>query len=185
MRLKKGYMLLAATTLVALLSCGKDNRDLISRQQTAIVNYLNSQRKNGEVIPYWRQGGVYVSIPNSDRAGRDALPVAELGDHVEFDFVGQVFSSRPEGWFYTNINAIFASDTLLTAEHWSVGPEVVTLGETPLIKGLQDGLPGSVQGDSVYLYLTSDQAYGGKNMGIVPKNSALMFFMYIQNVTKK
>ena len=181
MRLKKGYMLLAA---LSVLSCGKDNSAIISAQRTAIVNYLNRQMSGGEVIPYWQQNGVYVSIPNSGRDGRDSLPQAEHGDRVTFNFVGQVFTTAPQGVFFTNLG-IPEADTVLNHEHWPTDPQIVILGTTPLIKGLEDGLPGSRTGDSVVLYLTSDKAYGGKSMGVVPQNSALMFILDIKDVNKK
>ena len=67
---------------------------------------------------------------------------------------------------------------------WSIEPLKVTLGETDMIEGLELALEGCREKDSVQVYMTSNLAYGRKNLGSVPKNSMVAWYMKIEKVTK-
>jgi hypothetical protein len=166
--------------LLLLAGCGKD--DILNNQNTAITKYLDSKGTE-----YWQQEGVYKYIHNINRGGRSDLPIAGRGDQVSFWFAGYEFVSGPNNVpFYTNIkDAIKINNINFDPTFWSFEANLATLGTTPMFKGLERGLPGSCAGDSLYLFMTSDLAYGGKGMGLVPKNTAVMYFVYIDKVIKQ
>lgn len=73
----------------------------------------------------------------------------------------------------------------LNTEYWSAEPLVVTLGESNIIKGVSQSLVGCRQGDQVEVYMTFEEAYEDKVVGIVPHKSAVAWFYTIDAVVKK
>jgi len=198
MRLKKGYIL--PLLLLPMAGCGKKST-IIAPQQTAIVNYLNGLRMpDGTPRPWAQQGGAYQLITNIDRAGRDTLPAAEGGDEISFHFA-LTLNTRPvitssiadnvtaANLIYTNIadliTKLIASNPAFDPQYWSTEPENVRLGSSPLVGGLADGLAGCRTGDMAYIFLTSDQAFGTKGLGVVPRNTPVAYYIVMDTVIKQ
>jgi FKBP-type peptidyl-prolyl cis-trans isomerase len=51
--------------------------------------------------------------------------------------------------------------------------------------GLRRALVGCREGDTVEIYLTYEAAYGDQIIGVVPKQSALAWYLTVEKVTKK
>jgi hypothetical protein len=163
--------------VIALLAaaCSKIDRNLLPNQRTSFERYLNGK-------DYVIQDGVYKFVVNAQRDGFQAEPVVEWGDSVIFNFAEYVFASAPAKLAATNIFALVQSDTTINTAYWSFDPARVELGDSPMLEGLKRGLPGCHRGDSVVLLLSSDLAYGTKNVGPVAGNTAVMLSLNILTV---
>lgn len=176
-----------ALSAVAFVACG-DPID-VPAQRDSISKYLNSKNIKVDSV-----GGVYVYVVNAARAGRDAAPETERGDLVSFFFTAYTFSASFDPLITPDkATDIYLSNRpeVITAQSlddvplaWPVGPEQVRLGQTDLIKGLEAGLTGFKEGDSLHIFIPSDKGYGDKPMGAVPKGSPLVFVTNITEVKK-
>ncbi len=72
----------------------------------------------------------------------------------------------------------------LNAKYWSSEPLRVKLGATSIIKGVALSLDGCREGDEVEAYMTFDAAYGDDVVGIVPKESAVLWVYSVDKVNK-
>ncbi len=166
--------------LALLSSCGSD-ANIVPDQRTAIENYIQNRYPD-----YFEQNGVYKCVTNMDRPEYAKLDIANYGDSIWFHFAAYTFESSPSTTpYFTDIAEIVEGDTVLNPRYWPNGPQAVKIGSTPLIKGLTAGLPDCRAGDSVYLFITSDLGYDDKTIGVVEKNTALMYFLKIENVKKQ
>ena len=175
-------LFLASCVLVCslLASCGSDS-NIVPDQRSAIENYIENRYPD-----YIVQNGVYKCVTNLDRSGYDAATAAASGDSIWFHFAAYTFGSSPSSSpYFTDIAEILEGDTVLNPKYWPNGPQAVKIGATPLIKGLTAGLPDCRTGDSVLLFITSDLGYDDKSVGVVEQNTALMYFLKIENVKKQ
>ncbi len=193
--------LLMILTLVLLLFVGCDHEDLLLSERDKIEKYLTSSRGMvaeadlGSVIEdnpaFYSVFGRYAyrHIVNYYDAGRENLAEVKMGDELELRFNAYTFTgSEPSlsALYWSNVEEQILklqqqSDSKL---EWSIEPLKVTLGETDMIEGLELALEGCREKDSVQVYMTSNLAYGRKNLGSVPKNSMVAWYMKIEKVTK-
>lgn len=120
---------------------------------------------------------------------REERPLVERGDEVSLTFTAYTFT----GGMPTKANAYYSNDSTilaqlkesgLNAEYWSEEPLVINLGSTNIINGVAESLIGCRQGDSVEVYMTYEEAYKNKVVGIVPHRSAVAWFYTIDSVVK-
>ena len=193
--------LLMILPLVLLLFVGCDHEDLLLSERDKIEKYLTSSRGMvaeadlGSVIEdnpaFYSVFGRYAyrHIVNYYDAGRENLAEVKMGDELELRFNAYTFTgSEPSlsALYWSNVEEQILklqqqSDSKL---EWSIEPLKVTLGETDMIEGLELALEGCREKDSVQVYMTSNLAYGRKNLGSVPKNSMVAWYMKIEKVTK-
>lgn len=193
--------LLMILPLVSLLFVGCDHEDLLLSERDKIEKYLTSSRGMvaeadlGSVIEenpaFYSVFGRYAyrHIVNYYDAGRENLAEVKMGDELELRFNAYTFTgSEPSlsALYWSNVEEQILklqqqSDSKL---EWSIEPLKVTLGETDMIEGLELALEGCREKDSVQVYMTSNLAYGRKNLGSVPKNSMVAWYMKIEKVTK-
>ncbi len=193
---------IAFAAVAALLAVGcEDDVDFFTRQQDSIVRYLTSSRRliaeeeRGDVIeenPAFYtsfERMTYRHIPTYYDEGRDALPQVDMGKKLELTFDAFVFSgSEPQlsACYWSNstktIEALKTAGNDFADLEWSTEPLVVTLGETPLIAGLERGLVGCREKDSVQIYMTYKTAYGKELLGTVPKQSPVAWYVKILSV---
>ncbi len=162
-------------------SCENETDLSLDNQRTSIERYLD-----GRGADYVRDGDVFVNIlGNSLPAWETPTPV-ERGDSVWFMFAAYVFSgsSAASQPFYTNIAELAESIEGLDTQYWSFEPVGVKAGATPIINGIAVALPYCHYGDSVEVYMTSEMAYGDKNIGMIDRNTALKFMLEIERVKK-
>ena len=193
--------LLMILPLVLLLFVGCDHEDLLLSERDKIEKYLTSSRGMvaeadlGSVIednPTFYSvfdRYAYRHIVNYYDAGRENLAEVKMGDELELRFNAYTFTgSEPSlsALYWSNVEEQILklqqqSDSKL---EWSIEPLKVRLGETDMIEGLELALEGCREKDSVQVYMTSNLAYGRKNLGSVPKNSMVAWYMKIEKVTK-
>ncbi len=173
---------IACTAVLSLLwSCGKDQTQ--EKQVDTIVKYLDSKASVG--WEYYEQGGVYVRIANAERDGYPEATIVDTGDSVYFYYAGYTNATATPALFATNIEEILSTDQILNRQYLSFDPYGIKLGVSPLIKGLTVGLPGVRQGDSLQIYMPSELAFGGSQMGTVPASTPVMYMLMIENVVKE
>lgn len=186
----------------SILSSCAESEDVYTSQQSFIVQYLTSTRRLisvdevGYVIEenpafYTVHGSsAYRYIPTYYDAGRDGLNEVVWGSTVEIRFDAYVFSgSEPSSsnLYWSNVPETIAdleSDSVNPYAQlaWSTDPLVIKLGETKVIEGLEQALPGCRDQDSVQVYMTYNMAYGDRLVGTVPKKSSVAWYMKILSV---
>ncbi|MCC8036193.1 MAG: FKBP-type peptidyl-prolyl cis-trans isomerase [Rikenellaceae bacterium] len=174
MKILYRYILLTALSLLAVC-CNSEEKNTVATQETNIENFLSNYLDEDEIRPL--SSGVYRYIPRSGSGSRIIR-----GDVVCFYFAGYQFtSSRQEPAFYTNFDYLVEEmrEDGINTIFWSTDPEVVTIGDNRLIKALETGLTGCNKGDSVRLFVTSDNAYGDHYVSNLPINTAVEYVINI------
>lgn len=158
--------------MITLVSCKKADYD-VNEQNKAFESFLDS-REYSYTVP----GGVYRSIyvPGTGEA-------LASGDSVYINYIGYIFSSGLGTVFTTNLEAE-AVKAGLDPAFLKFTPKGLRLGDNSLLKGIDLGLVGRVEGDSLLLLINSDLAYGNKAIGTVPEGSPLAFNIVIKKIVK-
>lgn len=183
--MKNGPVVIVVGILLLLNGCKVDT-SVVDTQRASIEGFL---RHDSIVFDshFAFNTGVYKVVAGRDNANAALLPRAEAGDSVKFRFAVYTFSSS-NGFgnlFFTNIQSLVAKDTVLNPRFWSFEPEAVKLGTTRLIRGLDIGLPNTLEGDSIHLFFASNLGYGGKPNGVIAQNSPLAWKIIIDQVIKQ
>ncbi len=184
MKREFGYGIAAGVLFCVSLVCqacvNEETANAIESQKSAIVSYLDSQN-----LEYTIVGETYKYVAGNNSSVADP-PVSVNGDLISFYFEAYVFNRTPATkWFYTNKQGLIEKDTLLNATYWSTDPMQVKIGAGSRIKGVDNALSDCREGDSVVLFLPSSQAYGEKDLGVIPKNTALMYILNIVEINKQ
>ena len=113
----------------------------------------------------------------------------EEGDVVELTVTAYIFAGRApsiSSVYFTNEESVLKSLSSegLNTEYWTTEPVVVKLGESSIIKGVEQSLLGCREGDKVEVYMTHNAAYEDKAMGILKKESPVMWIYTITNLIK-
>lgn len=182
--------------MVSLMSCSKDKDTIVPDQRESFEKYLD-----GKKWEYTVRDGVYQYVRNASRSGYDSALQIERGDSVEFSWSSFLFRSnsfdtlRP---FYTN--DLYVLDYLKAAEQaardqkkelflvskdWDAGVDRAKVGTTKMVTGIARGIVGARDGDDLLLFVTSDMAYGGNKVGLVPEDSPIVFNLKISKVVKQ
>ena len=74
--------------------------------------------------------------------------------------------------------------TGLNVEYWKTEPLKVKIGQTNIIKGVEESLIGCREGDRVEVYMTLDAAYGDEVVGVVPFESSVAWYYTIDKVVR-
>lgn len=187
--------------LPLLAGCKDKEEDILMSEHDKIVKFLTSSRRLtaeedlGNVIdsepPFYSTFGRYAyrHIVNYYDAGREAKPIVYWGDKIEIRFTAYTFTGSAlsnSAIYWSNVPSVIEqlgkkSDNTLD---WSKEPLQITLGTTPILKGLELTLPGCHEADSVQVFMTSSLAYGDEIINVVPKNSMVAWYMKIEKVLK-
>lgn len=170
-------------TCLFITSCTGISDDVVPAQRERIERYLQNSN-----LEFTNQNGVYVHIGNAGRTGYNNATQIAAGDSVYFYFAEYEFTtSRLEPAFYSNRDWIIDElrDQGLSAVYWSRDIYKAKLGKTPLLKGVERGLPGCREGDSVRMFLTANMAYGENYISTLPLNSSVEWVIWIEEVKKQ
>lgn len=197
MRVKYFIILLFLTIFVG---CNSDKGNILTEQVTNIENYLKSQNKQYQLIdgvykcmlttpitpvepevppvePEEPEPEVPVEpeVPTQPEVLKESKAgelVLQNGDKIVISYIAQLFTNAPSGVYATNIKTVAESlgYDIVNNEYL---PLEIKYGETVLIPGLKLGLQGAKKGDSFSLYIPYTLAYGDKQNGIVPAQSAI------------
>ncbi len=202
MKLQFWIAMFFAACVMPLASCADDD-DATESQRSAIVRYLTSAHvprlisaEEAETSldidpPFYDVIGrnVYRYISNYYDGDRDERPSAQSGDEVELTYTAYIFTGgvpRTESVYASNDAETIATlaEAGLNAEYWTTDPLRVKLGATDIIKGVALSLEGCREGDEAEVYMTFDMAYGDDVVGVVPKESAIVWMYTVNKVNK-
>lgn len=172
---------IAAAILIfsGLLFAGCNDTDILDEQRSAIERYLTGK-------DYVTASGVYKQTVNADREYPPETVMIDWGDSVEFMFAAYQFGTTiAQASYFTNMANLLEGNNILNQQYWPLDPKAVKVGDGQLVKGLENGLLGSREADSVWLYLTSDLCYGKKTNGLVPKDTPTAWLIVVDKVTKQ
>ena len=198
---------MAVMTLVMTLamSCSNQTDTTLTQQQNGIGSYLKNSHQPrlipeaeiGESLDenpqFYSQWGldIYRYIATYYDEERASKPVVALGNEIALRYSAYLFkNSKPtiNELFATNDQALInelISTGLDASYEWSSEPLVVTFGNGEILDSLEIALEGCYEGDSVEVYLTFEAGYGNHILGMVPKKSAMVWYIDILSVTKK
>ena len=196
-------MMLAVVAMAFVVGCNDDDK-MVESQRNTIERYLTSSHQprlipESEIEnslefnpPFYEKlsQNVYRYIATYYNADRDLQAEVEMGDLVELTATAYIFTgSAPSARmvYYTNDAAMISSLVKegLDDQYWSADPMVVRLGETDIIKGVELSLLECREGDRVEVYMTHEAAYGKDPVGLLPKESAVLWVYSIDKVTKR
>ena len=193
----------AVVGLAFVVGCSKDDT-VLSSQRNDIVRFLTSSHvprlvaeedmeSSLEAQPEFYQKlnvDLYRYISTYYDAGRDSRTMIDENDEVTMTFTAYTFTGgipRTENIYLSNDAAVIEQlkQAGLNSEYWSAEPLVVKLGETNIIKGVSKSLIGCREADKVEVYMTFEQAYQNKVIGVVPFESAVVWHYTIDSVIKR
>lgn len=193
----------AAMCLALAVGCS-DEDEQITSQRSDIVRFLTSTHVPRLVAeedkessleaepPFYEKlnQDLYRYVANYYDSNRSSRTMVDKGDQVSLTYTAYIFKGgmpRVDNVYISNDTAVISQlkQAGLNAEYWSAEPLVVTLGESNIIKGVSQSLVGCRQGDQVEVYMTFEEAYEDKVVGIVPHKSAVAWFYTIDAVVKK
>ena len=202
MRLRFIITFLAVMVMMSLVGCN-DNDSVVESQRTSIERYLVSSHvprliskddvENSIAFnpPFYERIGtdLYRYIATYYDSGRDAHAEVVKGAEVEIVYTAYLFKGSTPG-----INMVYATndadviaqlvDMGLDAEYWSDQPMKIKLGSTNIITGLEKSLLGCREGDVVEAYMTKAVAYDDKGVGVVVRDTPVMWRYTIKSVVK-
>ncbi len=175
MKIGRIHIVVAAIVLaIGMAACGGEEEELLTKQQEAIEKYLDSKG-----LEYTIEGGAYKVIV---AAGATDGVRAQRGDSLTFNYAAYVFTNSPNGLYATSWAHLVEGQKDLNTEYWDFSPARIKLGESPIIKGVENALENCCVGDSLQIFMPSELGYGAEEMGSVTKNTALMFIVKIENI---
>ncbi len=181
--LRKYFIIILFIAIFA--SCNSEKESVETQQIIDIEEYLSTQE-----IVYENINGVYRSFRTvaleSDSGGDTSTEVLTLepGDSIYIKYVAYIFNSAPAAIFDTNVESI-ALQLGFTAADKSFAPLEIEYGVTPLIRGLEYGLSGLEEGDMISLFMPFNLAYGEKEIGVLPAESAINFEIDVIRIKKR
>ncbi|MBQ8774456.1 MAG: FKBP-type peptidyl-prolyl cis-trans isomerase [Alistipes sp.] len=205
MRTKRNiaFWVVALVATLFVVSCSNDTDTVLTSQQTSISNYLTKSH-SPKLIPeseisssldnepeYYEQWGLdlYRYIATRYAEGRDEKPTVDWGSTITISYSAYIFTgSKPST---SNLYATNEEDKieelkklgLNTSYEWTTDPLELTIGESAILKGLEEALPECKEGDTVEIYMTFTKANGNNYVGMVPAKSAVVWIINILSVT--
>lgn len=177
----------AAIALVVSVLVGCEASDTFApKQRTQIERFLADQQADYALVG----DSVYVYVAGNRLADAGELPsepeVVAVGDSLVFNFESYIFTSSPATKpYYTNkmwLMEKYYAD--FDYSNWDFEARRIKVGHGGILKGLEEALVGRMEGDSVAVFLTSDNGYGDYDMGAVEANTALMWVLNVEDVIK-
>lgn len=194
--------MIAALAAMLVVGCN-DNDSIVEQERTSIERYLTSSHSPRLISkadvenslefnpPFYERlsQDVYRYIATYYDADRDLRREVEQGDVVSMTVTAYQFTgSKPSVAmvYFTNEQSVIASleELGLNTQYWTSEPLVLKLGETNIIKGVSMSLLGCREGDQVEVYMTHEAAYGKDAVGVLEKETSVLWVYTIDSVTK-
>lgn len=194
--------MIAALAAMLVVGCN-DNDSIVEQERTSIERYLTSSHSPRLISkadvenslefnpPFYERlsQDVYRYIATYYDADRDLRREVEQGDVVSMTVTAYQFTgSKPSVAmvYFTNEQSVIASleELGLNTQYWTSEPLVLKLGETNIIKSVSMSLLGCREGDQVEVYMTHEAAYGKDAVGVLEKETSVLWVYTIDSVTK-
>lgn len=189
-----------ALSLLVVTGCS-DEEDVAETQRKSIESFLTSSHsprliaKENIAESLERNPAFYDRIEydtyryiatyyDEGRASKHSL---REGDEVELVFTAYIFKGSAPSTsdvYLTNDATTVAAlrQEGLNVDYWSLEPLRVKIGQTNIIKGIEQSLIGCCVGDQVEVYMTLNVAYDDNVVGVVPKDSSVAWYYTIYAV---
>lgn len=197
------FWVVALVATLFIVSCSNDTDTVLTSQQTSISNYLTRSHTprliaESEISSsldnepeYYEQWGLdlYRYIATRYAEGRDEKPTVDWGSTITISYSAYIFTGSKHS--ISNLYATNEEDMieqlknlgLNTSYEWTTDPLEITIGESAILKGLEEALPECKEGDTVEIYMTFPKANGNNYVGMVPAKSAVVWIINILSVT--
>jgi len=142
------------------VSCESDYESTLITQEENIDKYISENLKDFEVVHNGGSNRVILSEGYGN-------PV-EKGDIVDFSYEAYIFGTNGP-------TSLYAKDDM----------RGVSIGEGNIIKGLDLGIIGTKQNEQDVILFSARYGYGKNAMNVVPEQSALLFLVKINSVSKQ
>ncbi|MFI3315514.1 MAG: FKBP-type peptidyl-prolyl cis-trans isomerase [Rikenellaceae bacterium] len=168
------YILIIVFT--AQFSCNRtEEYDTLVMQKERILDYLVDYD-----LDYSVRDDVYT-VPLNTLENSSTMAIS-AGDSVYFNYASYTFVTAPVSLYTTNISEV-AEDAGMAFEG-PFTPLGIKYGESDIIEGLEIGLRGLMQNDSVMLFIPSDLAFKDKAIGTLSEYCTLAMFIDIVEIVK-
>ena len=179
------WVLAIGLMMSALVGCEGSN-EFVPKQRTQIERYLASKSADFELVG----DSVFVYVAGNKLADAGTLPAEPqtiaAGDSLVFNFEAYTFTSTPAAKpYYTNKKWLmdkYYPD--FDSSYWDFSPKRIKVGAGEILTSLEEALVGRMEGDSVAVFLTSNNGYGDSAMGTVEENTALMWVLNVEEIKK-
>lgn len=177
----KTIILILAVCSAVLVSCEKSALEITwSTQAENIDKYIQGMiDKNPDYPVFYNDGVVRLTLSPGEGAALEKGGTASIW-YAGYTMSGSSFSETNP--FATNIYAV-----ALNAK-WTVGEESdytlidVSPSDKDLMEGLRLGLEGVRPGEDCYILFPGKKAYGKRQVGTIPANSALVYHIQVEDV---
>ena len=183
---KIAVVLLAMGLIVSVLVGCEASDEFAPKQRTQIEKYLASKGVEFSLVG----DSVFVYVAGNKLADAGMLPAEPQtiakGDSLVFNFEAYTFASTPANKpYYTNKKWLMDKFyPTFDSSYWDFSPRRIKVGTGAILKGLEEALMGRMEGDSVAVFLTSNNGYGDHALGYVDKNTALMWVLNVEQIKK-
>ncbi len=199
----RAKILFVVILLTAAILCGCEaNDDINTKQREFTIRFLEGSHtpkliaesglaSSQEVDPpfytvypayIYRYIATYYDVDRDTRA--EITPSSKVTLSFDlYEFTGSAIATN-ELPIYTNRaeDEQRLIDAGLNTEVWSFEPMTLSMGSGALLPSIEEALVGCREGDEVEIYLTTQEAYGSKIIGVIEKDSALRFTSTIEVV---
>ncbi len=122
-------------------------------------------------------------VPEDDTTEEVVLTLS-VGDSIYINYAAYIFNSRPSTFFDTNVINI-AEAAGFNADDKNLVPFGIKYGETQLLTGLHNGLENLKTGDKVSIFMPYSLAFGVKEIGIIPSESAITYDIDVIKIVRQ
>ncbi|MBQ0079966.1 MAG: FKBP-type peptidyl-prolyl cis-trans isomerase [Alistipes sp.] len=200
--MKRDFYIVILLLCSLAFSCKGDDDTVNDKQKDSILKYLENSRR---LIPEERRDSViennpkfysyfgnraYFHIPTFYDEGRESRREIFAGNLLRLRFTAYVFtSSEPD------ISSVyFSNDSLVIKKlqnavklspvslNWGTEPLELVAGVGDIIPGVDQALLKCRDKDSLQVYMSFNMAYGKNIIGVVPKRSAVAWYIKILDV---
>ena len=164
--------------LLMLASCDSTLEDTYSSQAENISKCVEAQQEaHPEYTATYDKGVVRLTVfegQGEELDGKGSVSVYYAGYLFSGNMPGN--SSKP---FATNISDLAAQAGFDMTDESAYEPVRLNLEKDGLLEGLKIGLKGVKAGEDCYIFFCGDKAYGKKQTGTIPANSALVYHVQV------
>ena len=171
--------------IAAACSCTKEEiKTEYSRQEKNIESFINSTLTSIDTANVV-QNKVVSRVVVAPGIEGDSL---KLGGKVTLYYSGFVLKSsslsRTE-MFATNSREEAAASQWPTADDSMFGVKTIDTSDKDVVEGLRYGLVGVKPEQECYIAFSGKHGFGKKPLGTIPANAALVYHVWVENISNK
>ena len=173
---------IAVMTLMLSSCTGESIKTMYSNQETRIESFIDAQlAANSSAYAVSNKGSERVVLVAGEGEGLDP------DDTITFYYAGYTLTSA--SIVSSNLFASNRADILESAG-WeltggSTAPISAKLSEAGFVEGLRNGLEGVKAGEECLILFSGKYGFGSHKLGTIPANSALVYHIWVESISKE